>query len=102
MGLNSKAYGFYPTDLEILSEAGEVRVEHQGRILLREGDSTEEVYILREGELGVFKKQGTKEVMVSKLGPGNFFGMLLRSSENLQLRRIICTTKSTSYRHSDG
>jgi hypothetical protein len=61
-------------------------------VLLREGDTNEGIYIIQEGssisilllrlvgQVGVYKRQGQREVEICKVLPGNFFGMCIVAS----------------------
>lgn len=45
-----------------------------GEIICREGDSGRDLFIVQEGEVEVVKHVGDREVPLSRLGRGAFFG----------------------------
>ena len=54
----------------------------EGEVILREGDTSKEMYIIHEGEVRVTKMIAGKETVLGSMGRGDFFGeMSLLESE---------------------
>ena len=54
----------------------------EGEVILREGDTSKEMYIIHEGEVRVTKMIAGKETVLGTMGRGDFFGeMSLLESE---------------------
>jgi uncharacterized membrane protein len=67
-----------PSDLDILSNLWHQRAVKQGDILFRKGDTGSSMFIIQEGkvEISIPAEQGQKEIRVSILSQGDFFGEL--------------------------
>ena len=69
----------YFSDLpgELLSrvcDASEQFDIEEGDVIIREGSSSEEMYVVVEGELSVTKQSGDKDVELGRIGPGDVVG----------------------------
>jgi CRP/FNR family transcriptional regulator, cyclic AMP receptor protein len=66
-----------PADTEALTRHGTVRSYPANAVLINEGDLTDSLYVLLEGQVKVFASdESGKEVILSILGPGEYFGEL--------------------------
>jgi CRP/FNR family transcriptional regulator, cyclic AMP receptor protein len=66
-----------PTDTQVLTRHGTVRSYPANAILINEGDLTDSLYVLLEGQVKVFASdESGKEVILGILGPGEYFGEL--------------------------
>jgi CRP/FNR family cyclic AMP-dependent transcriptional regulator len=66
-----------PQEAEKLTEHSSTRTYPANTILISEGDSTDSLYVVLEGEVKVFASdQHGKEVILNMLGPGEYFGEL--------------------------
>jgi CRP/FNR family transcriptional regulator, cyclic AMP receptor protein len=62
-------------ELGILAESLRERPLKRGQILLREGDSGDEMFLVRSGSLVISKGvTGRVEQVLARVGPGDFFG----------------------------
>lgn len=66
-----------PQETEELTQHSTTRIYPANTILISEGDTTDSLYVVLEGEVKVFAsdEQG-KEVILNILGPGEYFGEL--------------------------
>ncbi|HXV70190.1 MAG TPA: ATP-binding protein [Acidimicrobiia bacterium] len=69
----------YFTDLpdDLLSrvcDASEQLSIPEGRVIIEEGSTSEEMYVVVEGELAVTKRSGDKNVELGRIGPGEVVG----------------------------
>lgn len=65
------------SDVELLESRCVRRRYPKGAIVVNEGETTDSLYIVETGKLKVFLcDEGGKEVTVSTLGPGEYFGEL--------------------------
>jgi len=91
-----------PHDTEKLTQHGTTRTYPANTILISEGDTTDSLYVILEGEVKVFSSddQG-KEVILNILGPGEYFGELAllddeprsASVKTKELTKIMVITK---------
>lgn len=66
-----------PSDTDILTSHGTTRTYPANSILINEGDETDSLYVLLEGEVKVYASdENGKEVILNILGPGEYFGEL--------------------------
>lgn len=66
-----------PTDTDILTSHGTTRSYPANSILINEGDDTDSLYVVLEGEVKVYASDTAgKEVILNILGPGEYFGEL--------------------------
>jgi CRP/FNR family cyclic AMP-dependent transcriptional regulator len=66
-----------PEETEKLTQHSTTRTYPANTILISEGDSTDSLYVVLEGEVKVFASdQQGKEVILNILGPGEYFGEL--------------------------
>jgi CRP-like cAMP-binding protein len=52
----------------------EIQTFEDGEIVVREGDETREMFVIKEGAIEVFRNVGGHEVRLAVLDRGNFFG----------------------------
>ena len=65
------------TDSELLALAASLREKslRKGQVLLRQGDMSDEMYVVRRGSLVISKPvTGRVEQVLARIGPGDFFG----------------------------
>jgi CRP/FNR family cyclic AMP-dependent transcriptional regulator len=66
-----------PSDAHLLTEHTHTRTYPANSILINEGDQTDSLYVILEGEVKVYASDETgKEVILNILGPGEYFGEL--------------------------
>lgn len=46
----------------------------KGEILFREGDASEEMYVIKSGKIAITKAKGNSEITLAELGPGDMLG----------------------------
>ncbi len=72
-------------DSEVLAELarlGETRSWEAGSVVVAEGEPADCMYLIHEGELRVFVAgEGGREVELSTMGPGEYFGELMLGGE---------------------
>jgi CRP/FNR family cyclic AMP-dependent transcriptional regulator len=72
-------------DSEVLTELarlGETRSWEAGAVVVAEGEPADCMYLIHEGELRVFVAgEGGREVELSTMGPGEYFGELMLGGE---------------------
>ena len=61
-------------DLERLYRMAETVSIPAGKLVLREGDSGDSLFVVLDGELEVTKRQGSQDVLLALYKPGQFFG----------------------------
>jgi signal transduction histidine kinase len=61
-------------DLEQLYKMAETVSIPAGRLVLREGDPGDSLYVVLDGELEVTKRQGDQDILLAIYKPGQFFG----------------------------
>jgi len=66
-----------PSDTDALTRHSTVRTYPANSILINEGDNTDSLYVVMEGEVKAYASDETgKEVILNMLGPGEYFGEL--------------------------
>jgi CRP/FNR family cyclic AMP-dependent transcriptional regulator len=66
-----------PDDARVLTEHSIIRTYPRNAILVSEGDETDSLYVLISGKAKVFvSDENGKEMLLSLLGPGEYFGEL--------------------------
>ena len=66
-----------PSDTSLLTERTHTRKYPANSILINEGDETDSLYVVLEGEVKVYASdESGKEVILNILGPGEYFGEL--------------------------
>lgn len=66
-----------PADTDALTEHANVRSYPAHSILINEGEQTNSLYVVLEGEVKVYASdENGKEVILNMLGPGEYFGEL--------------------------
>jgi len=66
-----------PAQLQCLGARAAMRTVEKGEVILRQGDVADSIYIIIAGQVKVFmsdEADPSREVIVSMLGAGNFFG----------------------------
>ncbi len=72
------------TELEKLSRSAESHLYAEGEVIVRKGDTADDMYIVRTGQVAVMTTNGSNKQKreVAALGPGKFFGeMALMTGE---------------------
>jgi len=65
------------SDNDVLTEHGTIRSYPANSILINEGDDTDSLYVVMEGEVKAYASdENGKEVILNMLGPGEYFGEL--------------------------
>ena len=66
-----------PADTGLLTEHSTTRTYPSNAFLINEGDNTDSLYVILDGEVKVFASdENGKEVILNMLGPGEYFGEL--------------------------
>lgn len=66
-----------PADTDVLTARSTIRTYPANSILINEGDNTDSLYVVMEGEVKVFASdENGKDVILNMLGPGEYFGEL--------------------------
>lgn len=66
-----------PSDARLLTEHTHTRTYPANSILINEGDQTDSLYVILEGEVKAYASdESGKEVILNILGPGEYFGEL--------------------------
>jgi CRP/FNR family cyclic AMP-dependent transcriptional regulator len=66
-----------PADTRVLTEHCTTRTFPTHAVLITEGDDTDSLYVILEGEVKVFvSDENGKEVILNMMGPGEYFGEL--------------------------
>ena len=66
-----------PSDAHLLTERTHTRNYPANSILINEGDQTDSLYVILDGEVKVYASdESGKEVILNILGPGEYFGEL--------------------------
>lgn len=63
-----------PSDLEVLSRAGEIVSRYPGTHLFREGEAATAAYLIREGAVDLYRGTGAQRDIVARVGPGAVIG----------------------------
>lgn len=70
------------SDTDVLNQHGTIRSYPANSILINEGDNTDSLYVVMEGEVKVYASdESGKEVILNMLGPGEYFGELALMDE---------------------
>ncbi len=63
-----------PADLEVLSKAGEIVKKYPGTHLFKEGASATAAFLIREGEVDLYRGPTDEREVVGRVGPGAVIG----------------------------
>ena len=63
-----------PEDLEVLATAAEIIKRYPGTHLFKEGEPATAAYLIKEGEVDLYRGQGTRREVVLRIGPGAVIG----------------------------
>ena len=63
-----------PGDLDVLAKAAEVIKRFPGTHLFKEGEKADAAYLIREGEVDLYRGQGSGREVVSRIGSGAVIG----------------------------
>ena len=87
----AKLYGLLTTDeRNSLYAAFEEITVYPDEVVFRQGEACSSLYLVNQGRLSVTSKQGSREILISQLGPGRLFGSETFFSDSL------CTTSVTA------
>ncbi|MBW2008447.1 MAG: patatin-like phospholipase family protein [Deltaproteobacteria bacterium] len=77
--------------LERISRFFKPRFARKGRVLCREGDAGDAMYVIKTGSVGVFVERGGAEAFVTYLHRGDFFGelALLSGTRRMATVRVL-------------
>jgi len=76
---------------ELLTEGVQVRSYGGGDVLFREGDAADGVYLLRRGSVTISRTLGGREVVLSYLSAGNYFGDMALLSDSPRMATVKAT-----------
>jgi CRP-like cAMP-binding protein len=68
--------GFTANGTKRLIDAGEIKTQTAGSVLLKEGDSSDFVLLVLSGELEAFVERGGKDLVLTEANPGMILGEL--------------------------
>jgi CRP-like cAMP-binding protein len=87
----AKLYGMLTTEEgnSLYSAFKEITV-YPDEVIFRQGEPCSSLYLVNQGRLSVTSKQGLREILISRLGPGSLFGSETFFSDSL------CTTSVTA------
>lgn len=63
-----------PGDAVALADAGEMVTKHPGTHLFRQGQPSDACFIVREGDVELYRSSGSARSVVARLGPGSLVG----------------------------
>ncbi|MCP4227893.1 MAG: cyclic nucleotide-binding domain-containing protein, partial [Actinomycetia bacterium] len=63
-----------PADLEVLSKAGEIVKKYPGTHLFKEGTAATAAFLIREGEVDLYRGPTDEREVVGRVGPGAVIG----------------------------
>jgi CRP-like cAMP-binding protein len=63
-----------PGDLEVLTRAGEIVKKYPGTHLFKEGEAATAAFLLRDGEVDLYRGPNTQREVVGRVGPGAVIG----------------------------
>ena len=63
-----------PADVELLRDVGEVVSKYPGTHLFKEGAPADAAYLIKTGEVEVYRGEGPTRRVVSRVGPGSVLG----------------------------
>jgi CRP-like cAMP-binding protein len=84
-----------PDDAVALADAGQLVDKYKGTHLFREGDLATACFIIEEGEVELFRSNGSERSVVSRIGPGSVVGdiAMFQDRPYLSSARAIQNTK---------
>lgn len=62
------------SDLEVLSRAADIVKKYPGTHLFKEGSAATAAFLIREGDVDLYRAPGTKHQVVGRVGPGAVIG----------------------------
>ncbi len=79
------------------------RVFTDGELIFQEGDDSREMFVIREGQVAISKRIGREEVVLARLGRGEFFGemAMLESLPRIGTARAVGRVRLLAL-HSGG
>lgn len=90
--------GLTDVQLERLAQAMELHRVPQWKVIVRQGERGDAMYLILEGELRVRLLAGDKETIISTLGPGEFFGDMSLFDQGPRSADVVANTDSTVLR----
>lgn len=75
---------------------GESKVFHQNDLVLREGDTNQDIYFLISGQLQILKKKSGKDEEVAKMEQGKFFGELSILNQQRVTASVVVISESAT------
>ena len=76
------------------------RIQHfaKGDTILREGDATNDLLIVRDGFVEVYVNKGDKKIHITLLGPTSYFGEMSVFDEYPRSANVAATSDVVTYR----
>ncbi|MGI9665654.1 MAG: Crp/Fnr family transcriptional regulator [Acidimicrobiia bacterium] len=87
-----------PEDAVALAEAGTIVDKHQGTHLFKEGAASEACFIVKTGEVELYRVTASGRTIVARLGPGSVVGDIAMFQERPYLSSARAGTKVTAVR----
>lgn len=98
-GLGARlVYGYLKTEL------AEFQVQHQllsfapGEVIVREGQRVDQFYVIKEGTVGLYCREGEADVLVARAYPGEMFGLLAEILHRPLVTTVVAETPVVLYR----
>ena len=63
-----------PRDLETLERSGQMVAKYPGTHLFRQGEAAEAAYLIRDGEVDLYRGEGDRRDIIGRVGPGAVIG----------------------------
>lgn len=79
-------------DLQILLKRSTIRQYKKNTIIVNKGDESDSLYVILDGNLNAYVDDDGKELILSKMGPGESFGELSLLSNHTRSASVISTT----------
>ncbi len=86
-----------PEDLEVLAIAAEIIKRYPGTHLFKEGEQAVAAYLIKEGEVDLYRGQGSGREVVSRIGPGAVIGDIAMFSGEPYISSAQAVTHVTAF-----
>lgn len=87
-----------PEDATALAEAGSVVEKHKGTHLFKEGAPSEACFIVKAGEVELYRHAGARRTIVARLGPGSVVGDIAMFQDQPYLSSARAGSRVTAIR----
>lgn len=87
-----------PEDVAMLSAVGEPVSKYPGTHLFREGAAAASAYIVRSGQVDLYRTSGGKQLLISRVGPGSVLGDIAMFAGGTYLSSAKAVDRVAAYR----